>query len=71
MKSFKSNVWLLPQPVLIIGTYDKNGKPNAMNAAWVASGTITRLLSPLDLMQQRIILNTIRTSLSPSLLQTP
>jgi len=34
MKSFKSNPWLLPQPVLIIGTYDKNGKPNAMNAAW-------------------------------------
>ena len=34
MKSFKSNAWLLPQPVLIIGTYDKEGKPNAMNAAW-------------------------------------
>lgn len=34
MKSFKSNPWVIPQPVLIIGTYDKNGKPNAMNAAW-------------------------------------
>ena len=34
MKSFKSNAWILPQPVLIIGTYDKNGKANAMNAAW-------------------------------------
>ena len=34
MKQFKSNSWVLPQPVLIIGTYDKNGKPNAMNAAW-------------------------------------
>ena len=34
MKSFKSAAWLLPQPVLIIGTYDKEGKPNAMNAAW-------------------------------------
>ena len=34
MKTFKSNAWLLPQPVLIIGTYDKDGKPNAMNAAW-------------------------------------
>ena len=33
MKSFKSTAWLLPQPVLIIGTYDKEGKPNAMNAA--------------------------------------
>jgi hypothetical protein len=28
MKSFKSTAWLLPQPVLIIGTYDKNGKPD-------------------------------------------
>ena len=28
MKSFKSTAWLLPQPVLIIGTYDKEGKPN-------------------------------------------
>ena len=34
MKSFKSNSWLLPQPVLIIGTYDAAGRPNAMNAAW-------------------------------------
>ena len=34
MKSFKSTAWLLPQPVLIIGTYDEEGKPNAMNAAW-------------------------------------
>ncbi|MCQ2605644.1 MAG: flavin reductase [Bacteroidales bacterium] len=34
MKSFKSKPWILPQPVLIIGTYDKEGRPNAMNAAW-------------------------------------
>lgn len=26
--------WVLPQPVLIIGTYNANGTPNAMNAAW-------------------------------------
>ena len=25
---------LYPMPVLIIGTYDENGVPNAMNAAW-------------------------------------
>jgi flavin reductase (DIM6/NTAB) family NADH-FMN oxidoreductase RutF len=25
---------LLPSPVLIIGTYDPDGKPNMMNAAW-------------------------------------
>ena len=34
MKSFGSKPWILPQPVLIIGTYNKDGKPNAMNAAW-------------------------------------
>ena len=34
MKSFGAKAWLLPQPVLIIGTYDKDGNPNAMNAAW-------------------------------------
>lgn len=25
---------LYPMPVLILGTYDENGNPNAMNAAW-------------------------------------
>lgn len=34
MKEFKPKAWVLPQPVLIIGTYDENGTPNAMNAAW-------------------------------------
>jgi len=26
--------WIFPMPVLIVGTYDENGVPNAMNAAW-------------------------------------
>ncbi len=34
MKSFGAKPWLLPQPVMIIGTYNEAGKPNAMNAAW-------------------------------------
>ena len=34
MKSFGKKAWLLPQPVLIIGTYNEKGEPNAMNAAW-------------------------------------
>ena len=34
MKSFGQKSWLLPQPVLIIGTYNSDGTPNAMNAAW-------------------------------------
>lgn len=33
-KNFGPKTWLYPMPVLIIGTYDENGKPNAMNAAW-------------------------------------
>lgn len=28
---------MLPQPVIIIGTYDKDGKANAMNAAWTGT----------------------------------
>ncbi|MDE6555938.1 MAG: flavin reductase [Duncaniella sp.] len=34
MKNFKPSAWLLPQPVLIIGTFNEDGTPNAMNAAW-------------------------------------
>lgn len=33
-KNFGSKPWVYPQPVLMIGTYDENGKPNLMNAAW-------------------------------------
>lgn len=33
-KNFGAKPILYPQPVLIIATYDENGKPNAMNAAW-------------------------------------
>ncbi len=31
---FGAKPYLLPMPVLIIGTYDKDKVPNAMNAAW-------------------------------------
>ena len=34
MKSFGVKPWMMPQPVLIIGTYNADGTPNAMNAAW-------------------------------------
>lgn len=34
MKNFEAKAWMLPQPVLIIGTYNADGTPNAMNAAW-------------------------------------
>lgn len=33
-KNFGAKAMLYPMPVLIIGSYDENGVPNAMNAAW-------------------------------------
>lgn len=33
---FGAKPLLFPMPVLIVGTYDENGVPNAMNAAWGA-----------------------------------
>lgn len=33
-KNFGAKPILYPQPVFIIATYDENGIPNAMNAAW-------------------------------------
>ena len=33
-KNFGPKSWLYPMPVLIVATYDENGNPNAMNAAW-------------------------------------
>ena len=33
-KNFGAKTCLYPMPVLIIGTYDEKGTPNAMNAAW-------------------------------------
>lgn len=33
-KNFGTKTYLYPQPVMIIATYDEDGKANAMNAAW-------------------------------------
>ena len=33
-KNFGAQTWMYPMPVLIVGTYDENGVPDAMNAAW-------------------------------------
>ena len=35
MKSLGATTMLYPTPASVIGTYDKNGKPNIMTAAWV------------------------------------
>lgn len=44
MKSFNAKPWLLPQPVIIIGTYDENNVPNAMNAAWAGQWNINEIM---------------------------
>ena len=33
-KNFGSKPWTYPQPVFILATYDEDGTPDAMNAAW-------------------------------------
>ncbi|MCR5176790.1 MAG: flavin reductase family protein [Anaerovibrio sp.] len=33
-KNFGAKPWSYPQPVFIIATYNQDGTPNAMNAAW-------------------------------------
>lgn len=33
-KDFGAKTWMYPLPVLIVASYDENGKANAMNAAW-------------------------------------
>ena len=32
-KNFGAKAWLYPMPVLIIGSYDEEGRADAMNAA--------------------------------------
>ncbi len=47
-KDFGSREWCFPQQVFIIGTYDENGKPNAMNAAWGGIGNDKELFMCLS-----------------------
>ena len=34
MKSLGAKTLIYPAPVLVVGTYDKSGKPNVMTASW-------------------------------------
>ena len=47
-KDFGVKPWLFPQPVLIIGTYDKDGKANAMNAAWGGTYDVDKVVISLS-----------------------
>ncbi len=42
-KNLGAKAILYPMPVLIIGSYDKNGVPDAMNAAWGGISEETRI----------------------------
>ena len=37
-KDFGVKTWLYPMPVLMIATYNEDGSPNVMNAAWGGTG---------------------------------
>ena len=42
-KNFGSKPYIYPMPVLIIASYDENGTPNAMNAAWGCIADMDRI----------------------------
>ena len=47
-KNFGPKPWLYPMPVLIIGTYDEAGVPDAMNAAWGMISDMDKVTICLD-----------------------
>ena len=47
-KNFGPKPWIYPMPVLIIGTYDEQGVPNAMNAAWGMISDVDKITICMD-----------------------
>ena len=47
-KNFGVKPYLYPMPVLIIGSYDETGKPNAMNAAWGGISEVNQISICVD-----------------------
>lgn len=47
-KNFGPKHFLYPQPVLIVGSYNEDGSPNAMTAAWGAICDYTKVAVVLD-----------------------
>lgn len=58
-KNFGPQPYLYPQPVMIIGSYDEQGIPNAMNAAW--GGIVGRNEIILDLSPHKTTDNILKT----------
>ena len=61
---------LFPMPVLIVGTYDENGKPDAMNAAWGGIGDTKEVFLCLDASHKTVknLLKTKEFTVSPATL---
>lgn len=57
-KNFGAKTWVYPMPVFIIGTYDEEGKANAMNAAWAGVYDTNQIM--LCLAGERKTLKNIR-----------
>ena len=47
-KDFGKKTVITPLPVVIIGTYDAEGKPNAMNAAWAGQVDADQIIISLS-----------------------
>ncbi|MBR5488853.1 MAG: flavin reductase family protein [Firmicutes bacterium] len=47
-KNFGAETWLYPMPVFIIGTYNEDGTPNAMNAAWGGTANSNKIAICVD-----------------------
>lgn len=58
-KRFPANNWIIPEPVLIVGTYDENGQADAMNAAW--GGTYDDKLIYVSLSAHKTTENFMKT----------
>lgn len=58
-KNFGAKPYLFPQPVMMVGTYDENGKANVMNAAWGGIVGMNQIMVVLGIHKttQNIMLN--------------
>ena len=57
MKNFDPKAWFMPQAVIIIGTYDADGTPNAMNAAWAGQWDGDKIMISMGNHQTTVNLN--------------
>lgn len=58
-KNFGAKPYLYPQPVMIVGSYDEDGKANAMNAAWGGIVGMNEII--IDLSSHKTTENMLKT----------